>query len=161
LNVLGPLPPPPPPIVPVAAYLTCRMRLVEVNGSLTTLSEHQGFRNFVKAKADELGVTGRIQRYYHNDVLIEFEGTIQQVRELRQFLTRCQGQDMIQTFRDDILSPSDDLMFDNFKILKDFSRTVERRGNVKGEYSDGQFDKISEYSADSPFLIDAQVGDYL
>jgi acylphosphatase len=138
------------------------MRLVEVNGSLTTLSEHRGFRNFVKAKADELGVTGTIQRYHHNDVMIEFEGTIQQVREFREFLRMCQGQDMIQTFANEYLTPSDYLKFENFKILKDFSRTVERGGKVvRGQYSDGQYDKISEYSADSPFLRGAQVGDYL
>jgi hypothetical protein len=46
---------------------------------------------------------------------------------------------MIQTYANDNVTPSDDLKFDNFKILKDFSRTVERGGKVvRGKYSDGR-----------------------
>jgi acylphosphatase len=146
----------------VAAYLTFGMRLVKVNGSLTTLSEHRGFRNFIKAKADELGVTGTIQRYRHNDVQIEFEGTNQQVGEFLHFLRMCRGQGMIQNFTNITERKGEFLHHDNFQIVTDLSRTVERGGRViKGQYSDSQYDKISEYSADSPFLRGSQVGDYL
>jgi acylphosphatase len=124
--------------------------------------EHRGFRNFIKAKADELGVTGTIQRYRHNDVQIEFEGTNQQVGEFLHFLRMCRGQGMIQNFTNITERKGEFLHHDNFQIVTDLSRTVERGGRViKGQYSDSQYDKISEYSADSPFLRGSQVGDYL
>jgi acylphosphatase len=133
---------------------------VEVNGSLTTLSEHRGFRNFVKAKADELGVTGTIQRYHLKDVMIEFEGTNRQVGEFMHFLQMCSAQEMIQTFTDMIDSRGEFLHYDNFRILEDLSKPVERGGKViRGQYSDGQCDKISEYSGDSPILRGAQIDD--
>ena len=45
------------------------------DGALTSLSQHKGFRNYIKAKADELGLTGYVQRYQSCNVRIYFEGT--------------------------------------------------------------------------------------
>jgi hypothetical protein len=43
------------------------MYLRNVNASLASLAEVKSFRNFVKAQADRIGVTGFIQRYHAND----------------------------------------------------------------------------------------------
>lgn len=73
------------------------MRLFDVNGCLTSLSEHKGFRNFVKTTADNIGVTGIIQRYHRQDVLIDFEGTDSQVRGFQRFLRECEDQEMVHS----------------------------------------------------------------
>jgi acylphosphatase len=124
------------------------LRLTDVDGSLTTLSTHRGFRNFVKAKADEIGVTGTIQRYLHSDAIIEFEGTDQRVGEMWVFLRLCHGQGMFQNFGISSERVSNCSRYEDFSILADF--TLEREGKIaKGLYSDGQSEKLSEYSIDS------------
>lgn len=136
------------------------MTLVNVNGSMTTLSKNKGFRNYVKAAADHIGVTGTIQRYHHADVKIEFEGTIDAVNEFIAFLKQCRGQGMIEHFadaREDIRRLS---LYESFDILTDFSRTVDKGGKVlRGKYSDQDHDKVSEYSADRPMMRGSQRSD--
>jgi hypothetical protein len=51
------------------------MFLRNVNASLASLAEVKGFRNFVKAEADRIGVTGFIQQFHVNDLKLGFEGS--------------------------------------------------------------------------------------
>eukprot|EP01035_Chromulina_nebulosa_P028732 gene28732-37976_t len=142
--------PPPSMFAPPQTLVKFRMRLVEVNGNLTVFSQHKGFRNYIKAKADELGITGTIQRYHHKDVLIEYEGTESQVKDLSEFLNDCNQQGMIERFMDIESQVIVVRFYQRFTIVKDFSRTVDKGGKIiKGAYSDELHDKISLYSANS------------
>ena len=129
------------------------MTLVNVNGSLTSLSSSRGFRNYVKANATAMGITGVIQRYHHNDVRIQFEGTENQVRDFTHFLTACRGQHMIELFEGVSRSSNIIRLYDTFDIITDFSRIVEQGGKViRGQYSDPDHDKLSVYSSDQPIM---------
>jgi acylphosphatase len=110
------------------------------------------------ANANEMGITGTIQRYHHTDVIIKFEGRHDQIEPFLEFLKICHGQEMFSDFvdrRDDVVPFR---LYDNFSIVVDFSRTVENGGKVvKGPHSDdNQYDKQSEYSADSGVLLGRQ-----
>ena len=135
--------------------------LRDVDGSLTVLSTHRGFRKFVQAKAIEIGITGSIQRYHHSDVRIHYEGTALQIEQFIAFLNLCRHQSMIGAVDKFYRIKADERRFDDFLIDRDFSRTVTNGGKVlKGRYSDGdEYDKVSEYSANSPILLGYQIGD--
>lgn len=137
--------------------------LRDVNGSLTVLSPHHGFRKFVQAKAIEIGITGSIQRYHHRDVRIQYEGTALQIIQFIAFLNLCRHQGMIGVVDKINRTRAEERRFDDFLIDMDFSRTVTNGGKViKGLYSDGdEYDKLSEYSANSPMLLGYQIGDNL
>ena len=140
------------------ALIRYSIRLTNVNGKLTSLSEYQGFRKFVKAKAVELHVGGTIQRYHERDVMVVFEGYADDVREFYNFLKRCKMQDMIESFAEIHYETLDDMwqmVSENFsfKILKNFSKTVRQGGTIiTGRYSGEDFDKITVFSADSEIL---------
>ena len=137
------------------------MTLISVNGSLTVLSPYVGFRKYVQAKAVEIGITGSIQRCHHHDMRIQFEGTVPQVQQFTQFLSLCVGQGMIETI--DPYHQRTQLFraFNNFAIVRDFSRTVANGGKViKGECSLGdEYDKLSEFSANIPILLGNEIED--
>lgn len=119
------------------------------------LSPHRGFRRFVQAKAKEIGITGSIRRYDHNDVHIEFEGTIAQMKLFIAFLNLCMEQGMIGNSDDNQQRTEALRHFNDFVVAPDVSRTVVNGGTIrKGAFSDGnEFDKVSVYSADYPILL--------
>jgi acylphosphatase len=151
-----PLPPAyqPQPVQPLPVIISYQMMMMNVDGSLTSLSSCRGFRNYVKARADEVGITGVIQRYHHNDVRIQFEGNEDQVSVFIQFLTACRGQRMIELFEGVSRSSNIVRLYDSFDIITDFSRTVECGGKVhRGRFSDPDHDKSSVYSSDQPYIF--------
>jgi len=128
--------PPLPPAQEVYIYMTEILR--EVNGSLTVLSPHHGFRKFVQAKATEIGITGSIQRYHHSDVRIHYEGTASQITRFIAFLNLCRHQGMIGAVDKYSRTRAEERRFDDFLIDRDFSRTVANGGKVlKGAFSNG------------------------
>ena len=46
------------------------IRLRNVNGSLATLSETGGFRKLIRQRAQAIGITGTIQRYVLDDIIV-------------------------------------------------------------------------------------------
>jgi hypothetical protein len=74
-------PPPPPQLAPPPIFFYYEMYLRNVTASLASLTEVKGFRNFVKAQADRIGITGFIQRYHANDLRLGFEGSGEQCRD--------------------------------------------------------------------------------
>jgi hypothetical protein len=113
------------------------------------------------AAANNIGVTGTIQRYHHTDIILTFEGTLDQSRSFLIFLKECHQQGMFTHFRDSTQRGSLFRLYSDFSIIKDFSRTKENGGKVlKGRYSDdSEFDKQSDYSADSGVLLGRQRDD--
>jgi acylphosphatase len=105
-----------------STYTRSFMLLRNVDGSLTTLSATKGFRNYVKAYADKIGVTGLIQRYHHKDVRIWFEGLADQHAQFLEFIKDCINIKMVEYVeceKED--SYHKRKLYDGFKILTDFS----------------------------------------
>ena len=119
-------------------------RIFGVNGSLARLAEPQGFKRFIKGHADLLNITGDIQRYGGDDDLLTFVGTINQVVEFQNFLSRCRQQGMFTNIHyDNYVQVNDFRIDDRFSIMKNKSKHAAR-----GAYSDPEHDKESQYSAD-------------
>lgn len=155
------LPPPPAPLpaptAPPTKKFAATLRLNNVDGSLTSLSEHKGFRNYTRAQAEEIGITGFVQRYYQSDVLLHYEGTVGQINMLFGFLRTCKAQGMIESF---VYHKEEreirDHMYETFDILKDHFKTGQGQGGrvFKGPYSDEcQYDKLTNYSGSEGHLI--------
>ena len=123
------------------------MMLVEVDGSLTSLSEYKGFRQFFVAKATEIGITGTIQRIVRSNVRIVFEADSQlKMDSFTKFLDNCTDMEMIKNcdFESQEYIPVS-LRFKNFRILTNFSSRV-----LKGNYTEGNdFDNVSVSSSNS------------
>jgi acylphosphatase len=127
------------------------MYLRNVNASLASLAEVKGFRNFVKAEADRIGVTGFIQRFHANDLKLGFEGSEQQCDDFLTWLIRLRSDyHMIGYFEFNTEAlPRRRRLHVSFEKIMDHSRLRERGGTVcKGPYSEGDMDKLSEFSAD-------------
>jgi acylphosphatase len=127
------------------------MFLRNVDASLASLAEVRGFRNFVKAEADRIGVTGFIQRYHANDLKLGFEGSGEQCRDFLNWLVRVRSDyRMIGHFDPVVHAAQRDIRYYvSFDKIMDHSRIKERGGTVcKGPYSEGDMDKLSEFSAD-------------
>ena len=106
----------------------------------------------MKAKADELRVTGTIQRYVGDDVHIVFEGTRDTHFAFLGFLKSEVGR-MIESFENPQETNREFSYYDSFTILCDFSRTEARGGKTrKGMYSNEEHDKLSTLSADRLIL---------
>eukprot|EP01033_Poteriospumella_lacustris_P005004 gene5003-3575_t len=133
-------------------------KLRNVNGSLTVLSPHHGFRKFVQAKTIEIGITGSIQRYHHSDVRMRFEGTASQIKQFITFLNLCRRQGMIGSVDPVSNTRAEKRRFHDFFIDRDFSYTVVNgRIVLTDAYSDGdEYDTVSMYSVD---LLDHQIED--
>ncbi len=147
--------PPPPPLAPLFSY---QMKLVGANGQLTSLAGHRGFRKYVMVNANAMGITGTIQRYHHTDVIVKFEGC--KFESSIDFLRTCRGQGMFSDFEDIVSRVAAFRFYNNFFINVDFSRDVANGGKmIKGLYSDDiQYDKQSDYSADSGIMLGSQLG---
>ena len=139
-------------------FLRTKVELWEhVDGSLASLSVHRGFRRFVQAVANSVGLTGYIQRYMHANVRVCMEGTDEQFAAFENFVEQWQKQLMVG---DITLVPNHAeegffvRRYKGFTIHKSHSRPASvrcRHGVVNGKYSEelSECDKITEYSADS------------
>ena len=72
--------------------------ILDVNDSLTSLSPHPGFQNFVCAKASELCITGNIHVSQKLKAEINFEGTPDQVEQFKTWLKELHSQGMFSDF---------------------------------------------------------------
>jgi len=105
--------------------------LMEVDGSLTSLSEVKGFRRYVKATADSLNITGTIQRFNLRNVKIVFEtDSRSQMNSFVQFLQRCVSMAMVERIEFDSEKDISFKLSTTFSIIKNFSK-----GAVAGEHS--------------------------
>lgn len=146
--VAAPPPPPPqdvlPPPPPTVFYY--ELVLCNVNTSLATLSDAGEFRNFVKAKADEIGVTGYIQRYHDNDLKLCFEGTKGQCNEFLDWLVGLKSTyHMIERIQPKLYGERRDMRLSlSFDKIKDHTKLRGNGGTViKGLHSDKDMEKIS------------------
>ncbi len=142
-----------------STYTHSFMLFVNVDGNLTSLLKIKGFRNYVKAYADTIGVTGLIQRYHNKDVRIWFEGLANQHAQFILFIEECINKQMVEYA---VCEKEDSYhkrkLYDGFKIVTDFSRTVDRGGKVvKGKYSDDEHDKMSQSSSNFPMLRSSNI----
>jgi acylphosphatase len=109
----------------------------------------------VKAEADRIGVTGFIQRFHANDLKLGFEGSEQQYDDFMYWLGRLRSDyRMIERFESIVDARQlHNRYHDSFQKLMDHSRLKENGGKVcRGQYSEGDMDKLSEFSADMDSL---------
>jgi hypothetical protein len=99
-----------------------------------------------------MGVTGTIQRYHGDEVLLYIEGTEEQIETFYAFLNTCVSQRMIEG----ITSHSEAVVrrraMQQFVIRTDHTRlqcASRRRGVRTGTHSGGEYEKDTEFSADS------------
>ena len=125
--------------------------------NLASLSVHRGFRRFVQAVANSVGLTDYIQRYKHANVRVCMEGTDEQFAAFENFVEQWQKQSMVG---DITLVPNHAeegffvRRYKGFTIHKSHSHPASvrcRHGVVNGKCSEelSECDKITEYSADS------------
>jgi len=126
-----------------------QMILIDVDGSLASLSEHKGFRRFFVANANVIGITGTIQRLNLNNVRIVFEADSQgRMDAIAKFLYDCIDLKMIRAFKIEH-EVAVSIRSKNFCILTDFSSGV-----TKGHYSEGDdFDKVSVSSSNAEVSV--------
>jgi hypothetical protein len=96
------------------------------------------------ANAAELGITGTIQRYNSDNIVLNIEGNGEQLGQFFNFLRLCISQGMMVAMERRVYQEITYRLRDNFDIIGDHSRTVK-----KGPNSDNDHDKKSESSADS------------
>ena len=80
------------------AQYRLQLTLFEVDGSLATLSVHKGFRRCIQSKAKEFGIGGTILRFDKRDVVVQAEGTHQQLAQFVAFLRVCQQNGMMSRY---------------------------------------------------------------
>jgi acylphosphatase len=140
--------PVPPQYVPRSIIFYYEMYLRNVDASLASLAEVKGFRNFVKARADSIGVTGFIQRFHANDLKLGFEGSEEQCDDFLNWLFQLNSDyHMIGFFQfiTEAFSRRRRLHV-SFEKIMDHSRLKERGSTVyKGPYSDSDMDKLSDF----------------
>lgn len=115
-----------------------------MDADLTSLQECRGIRRYVKSHADKIGVCGFIQRYHAKTINIVYEGTPAQIDEFKNFIKQTKGYKMIDVIRKVKEELSRYRSYDTFDIAKNKLKRI-----VTGAYSGTDFDKLSEYSADS------------
>jgi hypothetical protein len=84
----------------------------------------------VKAKADEIGITGYIRLLARNDLYSEFEGTCEQIREYFAFLNDCQARRMFRDFDRGRQITSTSRRFPDFTTDADTSDTATCRDGL-------------------------------
>jgi acylphosphatase len=149
-----------PPIAPPQRAYHVKLRLNDVNGDLLSLSECRGFRRYLKATADNIGIGGTVQLYHHRDYVVMFEGPIDLVQRFFDFLIFSQSQHMIGEIVTLESAPTlPFLVMTEFSIQLDHSKTKRNGGHViKGKFSDEdeEFDKISHSSSNSQVYLGNQ-----
>jgi acylphosphatase len=128
------------------------------NEAESTLKAARGFRRFVVMSANNLGITGYIHRFTRSDVKVCYEGTEEQIAMFQELMSLWEAQGMIGDIEAVPLASAEGHTYrqnQGFSIHHNHSRsallTRGRHGVITGPYSDDMedFEKISEYSADS------------
>lgn len=124
--------------VPPSVIFYYEMYLRNVNASLTSLAEVKGFRSFVKAEADRIGVTGFIQRFHVNDLKLGFEGSEQQCDDFMDWLHRLRSDyHMIEWFESIFAARQRRIRYlDSFQKLMD--HLILRDAIYRDGYSEGE-----------------------
>jgi len=118
------------------------LHLTGIDGSILRLRDARGFREFIKSKADELHLTGTIQRTRGTDAILVFEGSVVNTNQFIAFIKQCRSQGMIGSFnRPNLPVNIEDSWFGDFAILRSRSKQA-----VRGRYSSQEYEKLSEYS---------------
>ena len=97
------------------------------------------------AHANDIGLTGTIQRFQHTHVRVVFEAVASQAERFFGFLSDCVDMGMMSSYDVDSENVTRIRAFKVFSIIKDMAKI----GIVKrGVYSDGDFDKSATSSVD-------------
>lgn len=143
------IPAPPPAPVPAPVVETRQYTLYHVNGALTSLSPHKGFRNYVKHRAVAIGVKGFIWRSPNVHAKLVVSGTVEQLVAMEIFLDEMRRYAMVEAY--DRVPPEREVVGNFFAVLPSQSSKVNT-----GEHSDKALDEVaSNSSADQPAFLGA------
>ena len=160
--VLAPPVPPPPPIIYRKKNIECIvysvtnimligsvLRFDTINASILQLNDDQdptrkGFRNFVRLRAEQLGITGNIMRTPNVHARVVLYGTMEMLQNFDEFINEMGHLGMIEACNElEGLSVSHRPP-NCFKVLKSTSSHARR-----GPYSEEEYDGSTHYSADN------------
>jgi acylphosphatase len=145
LQPLQPLLPPGPPDATDTRQFRLQLKLINIDGTRFELSPYGGFRNYVKAKCNELGVRGYVWREpkVHGKILAA--GTKDQLNSLIDFCEELVTAHYIETFEEE--RATQNIVVRTFHKLPSKSKHV-----VTGRFSNPKDDDVvsSTSSADKP-----------
>ena len=119
------------------------MTLTDINGSLTSLSETKGFRNYFKTVADQYGIRGSIKRIPTVRAQLELVCTETAfLKFLAEFLDECAAVGMFRFNSADITLSPCRFPPQTFQIL-----CTDRNKVENGAYSSNEFDRLSHASS--------------
>lgn len=135
--------------LPELQFLTIEEEWVDVDVSLASLSESKGFRRYVQSNALRIGISGYIQRYHHRNIRVVYQGDMEAVKAFQGLKSQWESWGILQSVVFKSETATRMRTYPTFALRKDFSRHTSRNGVQAGCYSGNEFDKISEFSADS------------
>ena len=116
--------------------------LYNIDGSLTSLSDTKGFRNYVAKKMTTIGVSGSIQRYPRDNAVLVARGTIDQLVQVEEFLLE------LRDYYKMITRVDENLVVKTKPLGNDFIVEKSVRGHiVTGEHSDNSLDRVTSISS--------------
>ena len=116
--------------------------LLNIDGSLTSLSDTKGFRNYVAKKMTTIGVSGSIQRYPRDNAVLVARGTIDQLVQVEEFLLE------LRDYYKMITRVDENLVVKTVPLGNDFIVEKSVRGHiVTGEHSDNSLDRVTSISS--------------
>jgi len=119
------------------SQMTIWFVLRSINGSLCSLSEEPGFRNYVARNLRDIGVSGYIQRIPRTDADLIVKGTREQLSRVRDFLNKIKQQGIIERCYvrngTPMYEPEDE-----FEVM-----ASDRPKVVTGNYSNREWDIVS------------------
>ena len=121
----------------------------------STLKAEKGFRRFVVLAANNLGITGFIQRRMKSDVEVFYEGTDDQMERFEELLSAWLKQELVGEVK--VNSAEEGYVhrrYTDFGIHRNFTNLASarsRHGIINGDFSDDLelFEKQSVSSADT------------
>lgn len=135
-------------VIVIVEFVIEVLFLEKLNGTLLSLAPQAGnsaggLRRYLKANADQLGLTGYVVGIKKLEIELCFEGTTNQVGEFLNFLACCKNQGLVTQWR--LSSNSKQVngfrTFPSFDVLEDWTMLVKR-----GLYSGNDFDRNDEES---------------
>ena len=137
----------------IERYRSLSWKLFDAKGNLASLAGCNGFRSYVKAIAESIGITGSIRREEQYNITLIFEGKNEQVNAFIEKLQEMYSQGMYSSIRpmsDEIIISRSNI---EFTIRENFSRSATKIGH----YSGHEYDKLTDASGEREILMGSQI----
>eukprot|EP01038_Epipyxis_sp_PR26KG_P015241 gene15241-20543_t len=134
-----------PPVIPVGTLYILQVKMINIDGTKSGLTQERGFRGFVRRNCSEIGLSGFVWRIPRVHGRIIARGTDAQLRSLLEFLNDLIHHGFIEDFAIENNRQDFHIYSNSFTIMPSNRPRV-----VTGLYSDGDLDDVmSTRSADN------------